>query len=126
MFILLVTTYSSIDQPSQPPAGHQRVVQYRDTQTWNDPYEYIPFSVRPSQHHLNKLNGATSVASPRKEPCLIASRGRDEEGVTPLPPFRVIFPLPKKGAEMRKETARDQARRCFSHVGQIDQIDRDL
>ena len=53
------------------------------------------------------------MSKSRSEPCLGTKkreRKNQEEDSTNLDPFRTLFPLPAKGIDMRKETARDQAR----------------
>ena len=75
-----------------------------------------PFAISSKNKKLKER----TAASRNKEPGLIANanRGLDsEEGKTPLSSFRALFPLPKKGAEMRKETARDQASYALVFVG---------
>lgn len=61
--------------------------------------------------HLQQLK-SKGLSKSRSEPCLSTKkreRKNREEDSADVSPFRTLFPLPAKGIDMRKETARDQA-----------------
>lgn len=54
------------------------------------------------------------MSKSRSEPCLRTNKRErrqqyHEEGPPKLLPFRTLFPLPAKGIDMRRETARNEA-----------------
>ena len=67
----------------------------------------------PNHTLLTNQLKSKGMSKSRSEPCLGTKkreRKNQEEDSTNLEPFRTLFPLPAKGIDMRKETARDQAR----------------